>query len=417
MNPQVPVLAGQAGTPTTSFGAYIHPPSTTVATTPPTAASPPPITGTVMPPSIYDDPRLKAAADAYGSAAQGANSSQAAEYSLPQMLKDALTKKFADNPMVQARQNALENYLNVSGSQSSVLPENNGGVIFNPNQQADLLNKRKNAAVAPLATDNYLLGLQSGSITDVINAAANAAHAITQSQQGKADIARNQYSDILNELSKKADEAYRQQQLQLTMSGGVGGLASQGLIKDAQAGMTLKDILNKYAGRLDPTTIYSLYNNSSKYGPAKEGPDQLMALGIKPPLTTDQMTRMTALKPASEFLNSIDPSALNDVGPQNRLAQLSIQHLGGIGVDQNLIKLNQTFELLKQNVVRALQGARMSDQDIKVAQSYIPSITDTKETIQTKLDGLRKYIDSVLGNSSTSSNKSAPGGSDPLGIL
>jgi hypothetical protein len=51
---------------------------------------------------------------------------------------------------------------------------------------------------------------------------------------------------------------------------------------DARGGKTLSQIFSVYSGYLDPDLIYSLYNSSSRFGPAKETPEQLAKYGVKP---------------------------------------------------------------------------------------------------------------------------------------
>jgi hypothetical protein len=112
--------------------------------------------------------------------------------------------------------------------------------------------------------------------------------------------------------------------------------------------------------------------------------------------TAEQRNRKSALKPAYNAVQKALTEKYENTGPIAQPEILSIKHLGGLGARQSLIKQNQTFALLKQNVVRALQGARMSDQDIKLAGEYIPSVGDTPETIHTKLEGLDGFISSLM---------------------
>ena len=358
--------------------------------------------------NYFNDPRLQQAQQQYQQTAQAATESQAQGQTLPQMLQDALQKKFGENnPLVQQREGATQNYLNsIPASQSAVLPENQGGVVLNPLQQANLIQQRQSASLAPLTTANYLLGLHQQGLGNVIQNATAAHQAQTTRLMGGAQTARTSYQDILNELSGRADIALKEKALNLQMSGGIKGLAAQQLVTDAQNGLTLQDALNKYAGRLDPQEVFSIYNTSSKYGPAKEDPNQLLGMGIKPALTTDQLARREALKPAEAAINLLDDKAISMAGPQNNIQKFMIDHLGGFGVDQKIVGLNSDFELMKQNVVRALQGARMSDQDIALAAGYIPSITDTPETVRTKLAKLRTFINVISGESIQSGTQS-----------
>ena len=62
--------------------------------------------------SIYNDPNLSSAKSAYESASSAAVNAESSGYTLPDQLKSALTAKFSqNNPLVQAREGALKNYL------------------------------------------------------------------------------------------------------------------------------------------------------------------------------------------------------------------------------------------------------------------------------------------------------------------
>lgn len=111
--------------------------------------------------------------------------------------------------------------------------------------------------------------------------------------------------------------------------------------------------------------------------------------------TTEQQNRRASLKPAVVAINGIRKTGVDAGGPQNKLALFQLQALGGAGVDPKIASLNQQYELLKQNVVRALQGARMSDNDIKTAANYVPNITDTPAISKVKLDNLEAFINSL----------------------
>lgn len=58
-------------------------------------------------------------------------------------------------------------------------------------------------------------------------------------------------------------------------------LAPSYVAKDAKAGVTLSSMLQHYRTYLTPQQIYTIYNQNSKYGPAKETTAQLKAMGIK----------------------------------------------------------------------------------------------------------------------------------------
>ena len=165
--------------------------------------------------SVYDDPRLQEARGGYESAQRAATDSQAAGYTLPAQLKEALNKKFStDNPLIQSRENALRGYLEAGTSAPlSVTPQSAGGqasVIYNPQQQANLIQQRRAVPMSQLSTSNYLLGLAQGGIPDIINATSDAHKAQTARLQGEATIKGDSYKNLLSELVTKAEEATRQ---------------------------------------------------------------------------------------------------------------------------------------------------------------------------------------------------------------
>lgn len=114
---------------------------------------------------------------------------------------------------------------------------------------------------------------------------------------------------------------------------------------------------------------------------------------VKPEGETAEMkNRKQSLRPAESALSRIDDAWLSGLGPQNKFAEVSLRNLGGLFVDKKLYDLDSKFQLLKQNVVRALQGARMSDADIKLAKSYVPSISDTPDYARIKIQNLKQFI-------------------------
>jgi len=80
-------------------------------------------------------------------------------------------------------------------------------------------------------------------------------------------------------------------------------------------------------------------------------------------------------------------------GPaKGRLYDFQLDRLGGAGVPNEVIALGQKYKILKLNVLRAYQGARISDKDFELASQYIPSLSDTSTTAKTKLDVLKQLL-------------------------
>lgn len=143
------------------------------------------------------------------------------------------------------------------------------------------------------------------------------------------------------------------------------------------------------------------------YAIAKGNPSEAWNI-LKPEgETAEAKNRKISLKPATIAISKAKTQKYEGTGPQAIPSLLSIKFLGGLGAKQSMVSQNQNFELLKQSVVRALQGARMSDTDIEMAAGYIPSIKDTPDTIKTKLDNLDSFIQSMTGETLTNQSTSS----------
>jgi hypothetical protein len=80
---------------------------------------------------------------------------------------------------------------------------------------------------------------------------------------------------------------------------------------------------------------------------------------------------------------------------KGRMYESLINAAGGSGVPQEIVDLNQRYQLLKLNILKAYQGSRISDADYRLASKYTPSITDTEETARTKLRVLNSILKSM----------------------
>ncbi len=164
--------------------------------------------------NAFNDPRLQELRTASETATKGLTADVQAGYSLPDMLREALNKKFStDNPLMQTREGQLKTYMGeTTQAPLDYTAKSAGGlsdIVYNPLQQANLIQQRRAGALAPLTSTNTLLGLQTGGINDIIDAATRAYSGYTAGEKGKAELTRQSYTDYLTELSKKADEAYR----------------------------------------------------------------------------------------------------------------------------------------------------------------------------------------------------------------
>jgi len=108
---------------------------------------------------------------------------------------------------------------------------------------------------------------------------------------------------------------------------------------------------------------------------------------------------------ANDNINELFQYPVLGYGPvKGRLLQFQIDTLGGGGdIDQDVVALNERYKLLKLNILRAFQGARISDADYELAQQYMPNLSDTNETAQTKLTILQNILTQAVPQEKTGS--------------
>lgn len=161
-----------------------------------------------------------------------ATASQAAQSSttLPDMLRDTLTKKFEGNPLYGQRETAVENYLNTSTKApldyTHTSAGGNSNVIYDPMQQSNLIQGARSNALSPITTLNSLLGLEYGGMENIINATSRAGQAQAMGLQNQAQLDRQSYTDLLDVIGKQSDEDYRYAALNKDSGGSSGDFSA-----------------------------------------------------------------------------------------------------------------------------------------------------------------------------------------------
>lgn len=168
-----------------------------------------------------------------------------------------------------------------------------------------------------------------------------------------------------------------------------------GLSADVMGGMNLKTTIQKYTMQgLDPSTIYSLYNIYTPYGPAKESSAQLAALGIQAPKgmefpTEDVATRLQTEGARQKYAEHLDfLTTLNQLksnfeklgGAQDYLSSLIQPITGPIAgrlLGQKFGKteeksLRADLEGFKAKVRKGYYGTVLSEFEIKESKKYLP---------------------------------------------
>lgn len=270
-----------------------------------------------VPSTIYDNPQLQSARSAYEGAERQATQAESSSISLPTMLKEALNKKFsADNPLVQGRERALENYLTVNESAPLDVTHRSAGgrsdVVYSPLEQSSLIGARRAAATAPLSTANYLLGMAEGGIADVVDSTSRAGQAEVSRLKGNAQLKRQTYQDIFSEIAARAaeeqqrrDNEYRERELEES-------------IRQFNVGQSSKN-----SGGFDLSSLLSLFNGGDVLGldafEEEEPKKKTEPIKAGKPITKAQVptankTKIPAAKPKTNLSSNSNAQRLNLLG-------------------------------------------------------------------------------------------------------
>jgi len=111
---------------------------------------------------------------------------------------------------------------------------------------------------------------------------------------------------------------------------------------------------------------------------------------------TDGGASQEFLERANQTMAAVEGTKTLGYGPvQGRLYQFQADVLGGAGLSKEVIGLRQKYEILRLNVLRAYQGARISDKDFELTVRYIPGLQDTDQTARTKLGVLKQLLNNA----------------------
>ena len=150
--------------------------------------------------NYYNTPELAQARQSATQTQQEASEYAAKSTALPDLLREALAKKFStNNPLYAQRETALQNYMRESeAAPLTVTPEANQGRVFNPQEQAAMIAGRRGAALAPITSLNEMLGTAYGGLDNIIDAATRSYQALAGVKNAKAQAARQNLEDLLN---------------------------------------------------------------------------------------------------------------------------------------------------------------------------------------------------------------------------
>jgi len=112
---------------------------------------------------------------------------------------------------------------------------------------------------------------------------------------------------------------------------------------------------------------------------------------------------------AEVALDSIEGTKTLGYGPAiGRLYQFQSDVLGGEGLPNEVLELDVKYKVLKLAILRAYQGARISDKDFELANTYIPSLSSTDAKAKINLKLLRELITKAPDPSANQAQQEQP---------
>ena len=123
-------------------------------------------------------------------------------------LKSSLVSIYAkDNPLIQAREQALQNYLSTPDvTRAGLLPENlpmvaGSPLTLSPTQQQSIVSTRQSAALAPLLGLNQAVSAGYGNIGDIVKGAGDIYSGQIEAARSKATLAQTLYRSAIDEYN------------------------------------------------------------------------------------------------------------------------------------------------------------------------------------------------------------------------
>lgn len=368
----------------------------------------------------------------YAQAAQSASSNaQSLATSAPQMLqqlKANLTQIFTkDNPVMQARDNALQTYLNTPSQAradllGSNLPNVEGSALtLSPTQQNAIVTARQNAALVPLAGLNQVVTQQYGNIPQLVQNAGNIYQGQIQSAQIASQSAQQQYQNAFEVLKTKYDAAQNNKEFNEKVREfdvqAKNDAANRAIAVGQQQDRAFYAALQDGVARLQRGENWgTVWSSVKSLFPDKSSSEIDLGLGTewRKPGAFEQYTNKQNLTKATggktlamqrlganvvNDLDSVSSSIKNQTGTGTAVSTLGKLNGNILGIpttifirskdEQDLANLESKYFALVQSALTAVQGSRPSDYDVKSYQQKLgPSIANTPEVNAKRIQNL-----------------------------
>lgn len=378
-------------------------------------------------------------------------------------LKEALNKKLNYNQDLILQQNqAMKDYF-VAPATAREKYQN----VFNPFTKEKLVAESTGQALQEYSNVGDLLTQRMGQVSDVVGEGVAGYQGVVGAAQTLADAASSKYQNAFREyqqaaqMQQEADaQAFREKQLQqsydlamlpyeqmtayqraqLAQSGSSGLGVSAGLqnniVADIKGRMTPKDLFAKYGDSVDFSTLTTLYNQNSPWGPAKESMQDLrtmydslgganaaavnsyvdrivagdMNISNVPPAERNAVVTAMANKPITDEQKQTINSIKTQLGQFKELINPS-KFLGIVPRSPKEAEINTAAGLLGMEIARLYEKGRLSDADREFYVGKLPIAGEPNSTSLQKLRSIESSLSAKFGTDWTEG-----GEDDPMGI-
>ncbi len=353
-------------------------------------------------------------ADNFNAQAASANqaSQTASDYTnaattLPDMLRQAVAMRFANNPISQERDTALKGVLTQPNDTRQYLADTvKGGTILSPTQQNAIMSSRAATASIPLISLNDIVGNLNGSVGNLVDAGTNAFKSLAGSLSDRAQLAQTSVKNAFDRYIQGGQLGLQQQtaaikqhqlnSLQALMSalsggGGTGTSGASTMSPEQKRQLIASGVLS---GALDPASANAL---TSLYG------IQTMA-----PNATSQTNSFNA-QSGLQNLQTLENMIKGNPGIVGKSQIPLLGRLGDAGT------YNTAANEVSDVITRLRTGAALNADEEAFYRGQLPSVTDSPETIQYKINLFRNLFSKFANPTSinSSSTPSVPDGTVP----
>lgn len=154
------------------------------------------------------------------SAAEGVINTAQAGAKLPQMLREAVSERFSQSPLLGQRDAAAEQVLTSAPRARADLAQlvqagaagQPGGQILSPTQQQSIISARRAADVVPLLSLNDLLQVQTGGVETAVDAGLSGFETLLGAQQARAQLKQSMAESAFERMMAEQEFALKQQE-------------------------------------------------------------------------------------------------------------------------------------------------------------------------------------------------------------